>query len=626
MRMQVTPLGAGQDVGRSCILLTMGGKNIMLDCGVHAGYNDERRFPDFSYISKTKDYTGKLDCVLISHFHSDHCGALPYFTEIEGYNGPIFMTHPTKAICPILMEDFRRVSVEKKGLRDTYSSEDIKNCMKKVTTLNLKQTLVVEKGFEITSYYAGHVLGAVMFHIRVGDLSAVYTGDYNMTPDRHLGSAWIDKLKPDVLITESTYATMIRESKRTRERALLKNIHYCVTNGGKVLIPVFALGRAQELFILIETYWDRMGLSNVPIYFQAGLTMKANDYYKLFINWTNQKIKDTFVQRNMFDYKYIKPYDRSYLETPGPMVIFATPAMLNAGASLDILKRLAPDPKNMVLMPGFCEANTIGAKVLAGHTVIDLDSNTKLHVNLQVKLLSFSAHADAKGIMQMIRQVEPKHVILVHGEKSRMNILRSRVMGELGIPCFDPANGTTVKIQCSQAIPIEISQALLEATLLDASDKLPTLDGASTSLKSMVPSREIPIKGVLVMKSANQAIRFLTAREAASQCEPPIEAQELFYQYNIRFNSFILQAKFKPLVAKFPSFSALALHLIHLAVKHHLQNPSRLETGPGHVRFRSVEFLIPPPQEEDSHVIMNWAYVDEDMAANLLSVAKAALR
>lgn len=111
--------------------------------------------------------------------------------------------------------------------------------------------------------------------------------------------------RPDLLITETTYATTIRDSKRQREREFLKKVHSCVEKGGKVLIPVFALGRAQELLILLETYWERMNL-NVPIYFSPGLTEKANLYYKLFINWTNQKIKATFVRR------YFQFYFRSF--------------------------------------------------------------------------------------------------------------------------------------------------------------------------------------------------------------------------------------------------------------------------------------------------------------------------
>ncbi|KAI9236416.1 MAG: beta-lactamase-like protein, partial [Podila humilis] len=461
MTIQVVPLGAGQDVGRSCILITIGGKNIMLDCGMHMGFNDERRFPDFSYISKTGDFTEMLDCVIISHFHLDHCGALPFFTEMCGYDGPIYMTHPTKAICPLLLEDYRKISVERKGERNFFSSANIKDCMKKVIAVNLHQTIMVDDDLEICAYYAGHVLGAAMFYIRVGEESLVYTGDYNMTPDRHLGSAWIDKVRPDVLITESTYATTIRDSKRSRERDFLKKVHDCVADGGNVIIPVFALGRAQELCILIETYWERMDLK-VPIYFSTGLTEKANHFYRLFINWTNEKIKSTFVHRNMFDFKHIKPWERSFIDLPGPMVVFATPGMLHSGTSLELFKKWAPNPKNMIIMPGYCVAGTVGSKVLAGEKKIQIDNFTSVDVNLQVKNLSFSAHADAKGIMQLIRQCEAKNVVLVHGEKSSMGFLKSRIMTEFGIPCFDPANGETVSIETTHVIPIEMSASLLK--------------------------------------------------------------------------------------------------------------------------------------------------------------------
>ena len=142
--------------------------------------------------------------------------------------------------------------------------------MKKVRICGLHQEIKVDNELSIKAYYAGHVLGAAMFKITVGSESVLYTGDYNMTPDRHLGAAWADKCEPNVLISESTYATTIRDSKRCRERDFLKKIHSTVANGGKVLIPVFALGRAQELCILLESYWDRMKL-DVPIYFTAGL-------------------------------------------------------------------------------------------------------------------------------------------------------------------------------------------------------------------------------------------------------------------------------------------------------------------------------------------------------------------
>uniref|UniRef100_A0A669QV66 Integrator complex subunit 11 n=1 Tax=Phasianus colchicus TaxID=9054 RepID=A0A669QV66_PHACC len=481
---------AGQDVGRSCILVSIAGKNVMLDCGMHMGYNDDRRFPDFSYITQNGRLTDFLDCVIISHFHLDHCGALPYFSEMVGYDGPIYMTHPTKAICPILLEDYRKITVDKKGETNFFTSQMIKDCMKKVVAVHLHQTVQVDEELEIKAYYAGHVLGAAMFQIKVGCESVVYTGDYNMTPDRHLGAAWIDKCRPDLLITESTYATTIRDSKRCRERDFLKKVHETVERGGKVLIPVFALGRAQELCILLETFWERMNLK-APIYFSTGLTEKANHYYKLFITWTNQKIRKTFVQRNMFEFKHIKAFDRAFADNPGPMVVFATPGMLHAGQSLQIFRKWAGNEKNMVIMPGYCVQGTVGHKILSGQRKLEMEGRQivslsqfahgiqgkvapdsqhlcspplllQLEVKMQVEYMSFSAHADAKGIMQLIRQAEPRNVLLVHGEAKKMEFLKQKIEQEFHVNCYMPANGETTTIFTNPSIPVDISLGLLK--------------------------------------------------------------------------------------------------------------------------------------------------------------------
>ncbi|KAK2526840.1 Cpsf3l [Columba livia] len=496
---KVTPLGAGQDVGRSCILVSIAGKNVMLDCGMHMGYNDDRRFPDFSYITQNGRLTDFLDCVIISHFHLDHCGALPYFSEMVGYDGPIYMTHPTKAICPILLEDYRKITVDKKGETNFFTSQMIKDCMKKVVAVHLHQTVQVDEELEIKAYYAGHVLGAAMFQIKVGCESVVYTGDYNMTPDRHLGAAWIDKCRPDLLITESTYATTIRDSKRCRERDFLKKVHETVERGGKVLIPVFALGRAQELCILLETFWERMNLK-APIYFSTGLTEKANHYYKLFITWTNQKIRKTFVQRNMFEFKHIKAFDRAFADNPGPMVVFATPGMLHAGQSLQIFRKWAGNEKNMVIMPGYCVQGTVGHKILSGQRKLEMEGRQivslinifkweelqVLEVKMQVEYMSFSAHADAKGIMQLIRQAEPRNVLLVHGEAKKMEFLKQKIEQEFHVNCYMPANGETTTIFTNPSIPVDISLGLLKretATGLLPDSKKPKLMHGTLMMK-----------------------------------------------------------------------------------------------------------------------------------------------
>lgn len=501
MAIECLVLGAGQEVGKSCVVVSIGGKRIMFDCGMHMGYLDHRRFPDFSLISETGDFNSALTCVVITHFHLDHVGALPYFTEVCGYHGPIYMTYPTKALAPLMLEDYRKVIVDRRGEEELFTYDHIMECMKKVTPLDIKQTIQVDKDLEIRAYYAGHVLGAAMIYAKVGESTILYTGDYNMTPDRHLGAAQIDRLPLDLVITESTYATTIRDSKYAREREFLKAVHKCVAGGGKVLIPTFALGRAQELCILLDDYWERMKLK-VPIYFSAGLTIQANMYYKMFIGWASQKIKDTSSVRNTYDFKHVCPLDRSLVNAPGPCVLFATPGMISGGFSLEVFKQWAPSELNLVTLPGYCVAGTIGHKLMSGKpTKVDLDKETQINVRCQIHQLSFSPHTDAKGIMDLIGFLSPKQVMLVHGEKPKMAVLQARIQSELGIPCCYPANNETVLIPTTPSVKVGATKTFIRrcstATLGKTDDTL--LISCSTS--NVASAAE----GILVMEKTKTA-------------------------------------------------------------------------------------------------------------------------
>ena len=619
MDIKVTPLGAGQDVGRyytnnenhsllnksinikiharSCLLLSIGGKNIMLDCGMHMGFNDDRRFPDFSYVTTDEPLTEYIDAVIISHFHLDHCGALPFMTEMVGYNGPIYMTVPTKAIAPILLEDMRKVAVDRKGEQNFFTSAMIKDCMKKVVAVNLHQVVQVDSELEIKAYYAGHVLGAAMFQVKVGNQSVVYTGDYNMTPDRHLGAAWIDRCRPDLLISESTYATTVRDSKRCRERDFLKKVHDCIDKGGKVLIPVFALGRAQELCILLETYWERMNLK-CPIYFSAGMTEKANNYYKMFISWTNEKIRKTFVQRNMFDFKYIKSFDRSYIDNPGPMVVFATPGMLHAGLSLTIFRRWCSDENNMIIMPGYCVAGTVGHKILNGTKRLEFDKGVVTEVKMSVQYMSFSAHADAKGIMQLISWCEPKNVMLVHGEGEKMKFLKSKIKSEHGIECYMPANGETAVISDSKlTVPATVSVSLLKA------------EAARYAAEPPDTKRPRLLHGVLVMKA-----------DGSLSLEDPesVISQYGIQQHNVRFTSTVTLHNQGTLDQSLARLQEVVQNKI-------VGTPFKLQKiTDSELRVESV--IVQAEQGDvrgDTDVRVSWTYSDDHLGSTILQAFQA---
>ncbi|CAL9111176.1 unnamed protein product [Musa textilis] len=511
MGIECLVLGAGQEVGKSCVVVSMGGKRIMFDCGMHMGYLDNRRFPDFSLISKTGDFDSALTCVVITHFHLDHVGALPYFTEVCGYHGPIYMTYPTKALAPLMLEDYRKVMVDRRGEEEQFTYDHIMECMKKVTPLDLKQTVQVDKDLEIRAYYAGHVLGAAMIYAKVGESTIVYTGDYNMTPDRHLGAAHIDRLQLDLLITESTYATTIRDSKYAREREFLRAVHKCVAGGGKVLIPTFALGRAQELCILLDDYWERMNLK-VPIYFSAGLTIQANMYYKMLIGWTSQKIKDTSSVRNTFDFKHVCPFDRSLINAPGPCVLFATPGMISGGFSLEVFKQWAPSELNLVTLPGYCVAGTIGHKLMSGKpTKIDLDKDTYVDVRCQIHQLSFSPHTDAKGIMDLVEYLSPKHVILVHGERPKMALLKERIQSELGIQCYYPANNEKLLISTTQNVKIDVTKKFIRscssAMLRNVKNSSLSISDSSSKYTEIIKlaREDTTAEGILLMEKTKTA-------------------------------------------------------------------------------------------------------------------------
>ncbi|KAI9221814.1 beta-lactamase-like protein [Blastocladiella britannica] len=475
----ILPLGAGQDVGRSCIVASFSstGRSVMLDCGMHMGYSDARMFPDFGFLSAKGSTVAVVDAVLVSHFHLDHCGALPAFCK--SYRGPVVMTQPTRALCPILLEDFRKLAAP--GRRgntssnsDWFTQNDIASCLARATTIEVGQTLDLAPDLQVTAYYAGHVLGAVMFLVRSGPQSLLYTGDYNMTPDRHLGGALIPYgLAPDIVITESTYATTVRDSRRARERDFLRKVHDTLQRGGNVLVPVFAVGRAQELAVLLDTYAARMGWT-WPMYFTGGLTRKSMEYYRLFVNWTNPNLRSALLDegpghtgnRNPFDFTHIstlpstRPADLdSILTQPGGMVIFSSPGMLHSGLSLDIFTRWAGDARNMVILPGYCVPGTVGAQLLAGPSegerIIKVPASDDAIGNgagskpttrdvvtrMRVANLSFSAHADGKGIIQLLKAASPSAgVVLVHGDRVKMPPLRDLVHRTVGVPCYMPPN------------------------------------------------------------------------------------------------------------------------------------------------------------------------------------------
>lgn len=175
---------------------------------------------------------------------------------------------------------------------------------------------------------------------------------------------------------------------------------------------------------------------------------KATSIYQRHTSWQSE-----YCRKNaLLVYRYIRPLKHPVADISGPCVMLCSPGMLHSGQSLEVFKAWAPDPRNMLIIPGYCAAGTVGARVLSGtrHFTFADGSTAKevpVEVAMEVANLSFSAHVDSKGICQLVEVMQPAAVVLVHGERAKMGILRDRIHGQMGIPCFAPANGEGLRMR-----------------------------------------------------------------------------------------------------------------------------------------------------------------------------------
>ncbi|KAG2178190.1 hypothetical protein INT43_003443 [Umbelopsis isabellina] len=414
--LKLTCLGAGNEVGRSSLLLEYKGKSILLDAGIHPAHAGLASLPFFDEIDPSD-----VDVLLVSHFHLDHAGSVPYFMERTSFKGRVFMTHPTKAIYKWMLSDYIRVS--NIGAEDQiYNEDDLTNSFHRIEAVDYHQQVEVE-GIKFTSYNAGHVLGAAMFLIEIAGVKVLYTGDYSREEDRHLMIAEKPEgVQIDVLVTESTYGVQSHEPRLAKELRFTTLVRDIVTRGGRCLIPVFALGRAQELLLILDEYWEsHPELDNIPIYYASSLAKKCMAVYQTYIYMMNARIRKQFAISNPFIFKHISNLKNvEQFEDSGPCVMMASPGMLQNGLSRELFERWAPDKRNGLVVAGYCVEGTPARAAMNEPSEIQAMDGRTLPLRMSVDYISFSAHVDFTQNSQFITEVNAPHVVLVHGEANAM--------------------------------------------------------------------------------------------------------------------------------------------------------------------------------------------------------------
>jgi len=449
-------LGGGNEVGRSCHVIQYKGKTVMLDAGQHPAYDGLAALPFYDDFDLST-----VDVLLISHFHVDHAASLPYVLAKTNFKGRVFMTHPTKAIYKWLIQDSVRVgnTSSNSTTQPVYTEQDHLNTFPQIEAIDYHTTHTISS-IRITPYPAGHVLGAAMFLVEIAGLNIFFTGDYSREQDRHLVSAEVPKgVKIDVLITESTYGIASHVPRVEREQALMKTITSILNRGGRALLPVFALGRAQELLLILDEYWAKHPeFQKFPIYYASNLARKCMLVYQTYVGAMNDNIKRLFRERmaeaeatgdgkgkgGPWDFKFIrslKNLDR--FDDVGGCVMLASPGMLQNGVSRELFERWAPSDKNGVIITGYSVEGTMARQVMQEPDQIQAvmsrsiagarrgvggDEKVLIPRRCSVAEYSFAAHVDGVENREFIEEVAAPVVILVHGEQHNMMRLKSKLL------------------------------------------------------------------------------------------------------------------------------------------------------------------------------------------------------
>ncbi len=460
--LKATGLGGFREVGRSCLLLETNHSKILIDCGIspepgirgldaNSGNGDQNRA--FPYLDSANITINDLDAVILTHGHMDHMGFVPYLYKF-GYQGPVYCTPPTRDLAALLLYDYVKL-VQKTGGTPLYGEKDIKTMLMHMITRDYGEVTNVTEEIKLTYHNAGHILGSGIAHLHVGEgmYNIVHTGDMKYGYTRLFDQADTRYPRIDALFMESTYGgprDMTKDRNMT-ELELMDAIKRTVESGGKVLIPLFAVGRSQEISLVLENYManNQNYKIEAPI-FLDGMILEASAIHTAYPEYMKMSLRKRILNNNSpFESEIfeVAKGERSEILEKGPAVILASGGMLNGGVSLEYFKAMAEDPKNLMVFVGFNAASSLGRRVQNGITEVALPNEEgrmePIKVNLQIKTIEgFSGHSDRIQLMHFVEKLRPmpKKIFTMHGEESKCEDLARSLNSRFRMETRAPMN------------------------------------------------------------------------------------------------------------------------------------------------------------------------------------------
>ncbi|HET6590677.1 MAG TPA: beta-CASP ribonuclease aCPSF1 [Candidatus Nitrosocosmicus sp.] len=450
-------LGGVKQVGRSCFIVVTPESKIMLDCGINPGESlNFNAYPRLDWFDFSLD---ELDAIVISHAHIDHQGFLPSIYKF-GYKGPIYCTEPTLPLMTLLQMDSIKIA-QSNGSYIPYETRDVNEVIKHCIPIPYGKPTDISPDITITLNNAGHIMGSATVHINIsGAHNILYTGDYKYARTQLLDGALATYPRVETIITESTYGASndIMPDQSQVYSSFTESINRTLKMGGKVLIPVPAVGRAQEIMLVIDREMREGRLIESPIFIE-GMISEASAIHMSFAHYLGFDVRKSVSEGvNPFTSSYFTMINgigkrEEVFEDDSPSIIMATSGMLEGGPSVEYFKHISPNPANKIIFVSYQINGTLGRRVLDGSiseaSMIDKNGKVKvIPVKCEKqKIDGFSGHSDFNQIMNFIAKVRPKRVLVNHGEKSKSENVASMVYSRMRIRSGVPDNKEILKLK-----------------------------------------------------------------------------------------------------------------------------------------------------------------------------------
>lgn len=450
---RITGLGGWSEVGRSCILIETPESKVMMDCGVNtASVTDS--FPYFSSINFSLD---ELDAVVISHGHLDHCGFLPYLFSY-GYDGPVYCSPPTRDVMTFLQVDYIDV-LEKTAKTPIYTDKEIRKQLEHCIVKDYGEVTDIAPDVRLTLHNAGHILGSSLIHLHIGEgaHNLVYTGDLKFGFTELFDPAETAFPRIETLIIESTYGGPrdIQKPRYLEEQRMMNIIKETTDRNGVVLIPTFAIGRAQEVGLVIEQAARRNGW-DIPVYMD-GMTKEASAIHTAYPEYLKKSVQRRILHNDSpFDSNIFQLADktkRKEIAEHGRAVILAPAGMMSGGPVVEYFKYLCEDPKNTLIFAGYQGEGSLGRKIQGGSRELAMEDNGKTRqfkINMKIDSVEcLSGHADLNQLLGYFKKVTPKpeRVLTIHGEERKCKNLARSFAYKFKVEAISPRNLDSIRLK-----------------------------------------------------------------------------------------------------------------------------------------------------------------------------------